>query len=57
MTERIAADGAAAGCDVAALQATPMGLPTYLRLGYRTVVEYVWYWDPDGRTDEGHPAG
>lgn len=44
MTARLAADGVAAGCDVATLQASEMGRPIYERLGYRTVVEYdVWY--------------
>lgn len=47
MTERIAADGVAAGCDVAILQASPMGLPIYERLGYRTVVEYMAWIDPE----------
>jgi GNAT superfamily N-acetyltransferase len=46
MTERIAADGAAAGCGVAILQASSMGLPIYERLGYRTVVEYDGYVEP-----------
>jgi GNAT superfamily N-acetyltransferase len=46
MTERVAADGAAAGCDVAILQASSMGLPIYERLGYRTVVEYDGYVEP-----------
>ena len=43
MTRRAAADGAAAGCDVAILQASEMGYPIYERLGYRTVVEYMGY--------------
>ena len=43
MTARVAADGLAAGCDVATLQASDMGRPIYERLGYRTVVEYDWY--------------
>ena len=43
MTRRVAADGAAAGCDVAILQASEMGFPVYERLGYRTVVEYMGY--------------
>ena len=46
MTRRIVADGAAAGCDVAVLQASEMGYPIYQRLGYRTVVEYMGYVDP-----------
>jgi hypothetical protein len=46
MTMRIVDDGAAAGCDVAILQASDMGKPIYKRLGFRTVVEYVGYVDP-----------
>lgn len=46
MSTRIAVDGAAAGCDVAVLQASDMGYPIYERLGYRTVVEYMGYVDP-----------
>jgi hypothetical protein len=46
MTTRIAVDGAAAGCDVAILQASEMGQPIYERLGYRTVVPYMGYVDP-----------
>ena len=49
MTIRIAADGAAAGCEVAALQASEMGFAIYERLGYRTVVEYMAYVDPATR--------
>jgi GNAT superfamily N-acetyltransferase len=46
MTMRIVDDGAAAGCDVASLQASAMGRPLYERLGFRTVVDYVGYIDP-----------
>lgn len=46
MTMRIVDDGAAAGCDVAILQASDMGFAIYERLGFRTVVEYTGYVDP-----------
>ena len=46
MTVRAALDGRAAGCDVAALQASEMGRPIYERLGYRTVVRYRAFVDP-----------
>jgi hypothetical protein len=46
MTMRIVDDGAAAGCDVASLQASDMGRPIYERLGFRTVVEYDAWVDP-----------
>ena len=45
MTARVAADGVAAGCDVAALQASELGRPIYERLGFRTVVRYAAYAD------------
>jgi GNAT superfamily N-acetyltransferase len=45
MTARVIADGIAAGCDVAALQASEMGRPIYERLGFRTVVRYTAYTD------------
>jgi GNAT superfamily N-acetyltransferase len=48
MTARITADGRANGCDVAILQASEMGLSIYERLGYRTVVEYDGYVEPEG---------
>jgi GNAT superfamily N-acetyltransferase len=46
MTARVVADGVAAGCDVAALQASDMGRLIYERLGFRTVVRYAAYIDP-----------
>jgi GNAT superfamily N-acetyltransferase len=46
MTERVVADAAAEGCDVAILQSSEMGRPVYERLGYRTVVEYDGYGEP-----------
>ena len=47
MTARVAADGVAAGCDVAMLQASEMGGPVYERMGYRSVVEYMGYVEPE----------
>ena len=47
MTMRIATDGAAAGCNVAILQARVMGYPVYERLGFRTVIEYDGFVDPE----------
>jgi GNAT superfamily N-acetyltransferase len=46
MTARVMADGLAANCDAAALQASEMGRPIYERLGFRTVVRYSAYVDP-----------
>ena len=46
MTMRVIGDGAAAGCDVAILQASEMGQPVYERLGFRTVCEYFGYVEP-----------
>jgi ribosomal protein S18 acetylase RimI-like enzyme len=46
MTARVMADGMAAGCDVAGLQASEMGRPIYEKLRFRTVVSYTAYVDP-----------
>lgn len=54
MTARVIADGALAGCDVAALQASEMGRPTYERLGFRTIVKYAAYATPIVRHPEAN---
>jgi hypothetical protein len=48
ITARVIADGAAAGCDVAVLQSSDMGLGVYRAMGFRTVVEYDLYGRPAG---------
>lgn len=53
MTARALADGRAAGCDVAALQASSMGRPIYERMGFRMAVRYIGYVDPS--QDDDHP--
>jgi ribosomal protein S18 acetylase RimI-like enzyme len=40
MTARAVREGSAAGCSVASLQASPMGLPIYERMGFRQVDYY-----------------
>jgi GNAT superfamily N-acetyltransferase len=47
MTMRIVDDGIAAGCDVAILQSSDMGFPIYERLGFRTVVQYRAWIEPE----------
>jgi len=56
MTSRIVRDGVAAGCDVAVLQSSAMGLSLYRRLGFETVVEYVGYIPPE-EPQRGPSAG
>jgi GNAT superfamily N-acetyltransferase len=46
VTARVVADGALAGCDVAALQASEMGRPIYEPLGFRTVLTYAAHANP-----------
>jgi GNAT superfamily N-acetyltransferase len=57
MTMRVVDDGAAAGCDVAILQASDMGRPIYERLGFRTVVEYMAWVDPASATPDAAGNG
>jgi ribosomal protein S18 acetylase RimI-like enzyme len=46
MTARVLADGEAAGCSAAVLQASPMGRPIYERLGFRATARYAGYVEP-----------
>jgi GNAT superfamily N-acetyltransferase len=47
ITARVVADGVAAGCDVAILQASSMGFPIYERMGFRVTDRYVGWIDAD----------
>ena len=47
LTARVVEDGRADGHEVAVLQASDVGLPIYERLGFRTVVRYRAFVDPD----------
>jgi ribosomal protein S18 acetylase RimI-like enzyme len=47
MTRRIIADALPAGCDVAVLQSSDMGRPIYEALGFRDVVAYRAFIDPE----------
>lgn len=46
VTARVVADGVDAGCDVAVLQSSEMGLGVYRAMGFRTVVEYDLFGRP-----------
>ncbi len=43
LTRHAGLEGAAAGCDMASLQASPMGLPVYERMGFQQVSYYHAY--------------
>jgi GNAT superfamily N-acetyltransferase len=49
MTMRIVDDGLGAGCDTAVLQSSDMGYSVYERLGFRTVVRYRAWVEPETR--------
>jgi hypothetical protein len=36
-------EGAAAGCDLASLKASPLGYPIYVRMGFREAAYYKTY--------------
>ena len=57
MTARVLSDGQAAGCEVASLQASPMGRQVYERLGFREVLRYAGYVDPSGEGSPMRTAG
>lgn len=47
LTRHAINEGAVRGCDIASLQASPMGQPIYERMGFRTVCYYRSYVLPD----------
>jgi GNAT superfamily N-acetyltransferase len=49
MTARVVTDGLAAGCEVAALQASVLGRPIYERLGFEVAVRYASFRHPPKR--------
>jgi ribosomal protein S18 acetylase RimI-like enzyme len=46
LTRHAMRQGAAAGCDIASLQASPAGYPIYVRIGFRDVAYYKTYASP-----------
>lgn len=46
MTWKAAVDGREEGCVMSFLQASDMGRPIYERMGYRTIVNYHFWWKP-----------
>jgi ribosomal protein S18 acetylase RimI-like enzyme len=46
LTRHAMREGAAAGCDIASLQASPAGYPVYVRIGFRDVEHYTTYVNP-----------
>jgi len=47
MTAHAAQEGARAGCRMASLQSSEMGLPVYTRMGFRTVAGYRTFVRPE----------
>jgi ribosomal protein S18 acetylase RimI-like enzyme len=57
MTRRALNEGGAAGCDMASLQASPLGLPIYERMGFRGVSYYRTYVPTEDRRGLVSDAG
>lgn len=51
ITRHAAAEGQARGCDIATLQASPMGRPLYERTGFTVIGDYVTYVPADAALD------